>query len=79
MLISMVYFVLEFLWYLSVKKQKKIQIYEDIIKKFVPVILNSWQFFTLRKLATSEVISDEFNLWKLKNKYLITALVSKVN
>ena len=79
MLISMVYFVLEFLWYLSVKKQKKIQIYEDIIKKFVPVILNSWQSFTLRKLATSEVISDEFNLWKLKNKYLITALVSKVN
>ena len=31
------------------------------------------------ELATSEVISDKISSWKLQNKYLIAALVSKVN
>ena len=43
MLISMIYFVFRTCIVVIGKKQKQAQIYKDIIKKFVAVLLNSQQ------------------------------------
>ena len=43
MLISMIYFIFRTCIVVIGKKQKQAQIYKDIIKKFVAVLLNSQQ------------------------------------
>ena len=56
MLISMVYFVCGTFIVVIGKKRKQVQIYEDIIKKFVPVILIPTAIFSVNRFSRNKLL-----------------------
>ena len=56
MLISMVYFVWGTFIVVIGKKRKQVQIYEDIIKEFVPVILILTAIFSVNRFSRNKLL-----------------------